>query len=269
MTVARTYPSGVPCWVQLEATDTRAAAGFYGALFGWTFAAADPGDPDAYLFARLDGQDVGAIQRSDTGDGWVSFIACDDVERVCAAVTAAGGTVLAGPDAGSPFGRAATCADPQGAVFHLWQAGSHPGSQIVNAPGAWNFSDLHTSDPTASLAFYGAVFGWRVDADLGAGMIRLPGYGDHLAATVDPDIHERQRLAPAGFADVIAGITPDDDAAQWWIRFAVADRDATVAAVERLGGAVDEVGESEWVKDATVRDPAGSRFVVSQFAPEG
>ena len=26
-------------------------------------------------------------------------------------------------------------------------------------------------------------------------MIRLPGYGDHLAATVDPDIHQRQAHA--------------------------------------------------------------------------
>ena len=76
-------------------------------------------------------------------------------------------------------------------------------------PGAWNFSDLRTPDVAASLAFYGEVFGWRVDPDLGAGMIRLPGYGDHLAATIDPDIHERQAFAPPGFADVIAGLTPD------------------------------------------------------------
>jgi uncharacterized protein len=268
MSEQRTYPAGVPCWVQLETADTAAAADFYGALFGWEFAAADPRDPGAFLFARLDGQDVGALARSDAPAGWVSFIACDDVEAACAAVSAAGGIVIAAPDAGSPFGRGATCADPQGAVFHLWQAGSHPGSQVVNAPGAWNFSDLHTGDAEASLAFYGAAFGWRVDAGLGAGMIRLPGYGDHLAATSDPDIHERQRFAPEGFADVIAGLTPTEGAAaEWWIRFAVADRDASVAVVEKLGGSVETVGQSEWVKDAVVRDPAGARFVVSQFSP--
>ena len=38
-----------------------------------------------------------------------------------------------------------------------------------------------------------------------ATMIQVPGYGDHLAATVDPDIHERQATAPPGFADVIGG----------------------------------------------------------------
>lgn len=267
-TEERTYPAGVPSWVQLETPDTDSAAAFYGGLFGWTFAGPDPVDPGAYRFARLDGHDVGAIKRSGAGADWVSFIACDDVEAACAAVDAAGGAVIEPPDAGSPFGRGATCADPQGAVFHLWQAGSHQGSQVVNAPGAWNFSDLHTPDPEASLAFYGRVFGWRIDPDLGAGMIRLPGYGDHLAATVDPDIHERQRFAPPGFADVIAGITPTEGGvAEWWIRFAVADRDASVAAVERLGGVVEAVGGSEWVEEAIVRDPAGARFVVSQFAP--
>jgi len=59
---------------------------------------------------------------------------------------------------------------------------------LVNAPNAWNFSDLHTAHPDQAIPFYRALFGWQVDADGGAGMIRVPGYGDHLAATIDPDI---------------------------------------------------------------------------------
>ena len=136
----------------------------------------------------------------------------------------------------------------------------------MNVPGAWNFSDLHTPDPEASLAFYGEVFGWRVDPGLGAGMIRLPGYGDHLAATSDPDIHERQAFAPPGFADVIAGPTPDTSAF-WAIRFTVADRDDSVGArraARRHGGVprghrVDQGGRH--------RRPAGRATHVSQFAP--
>lgn len=264
----RTYPHGVPCWVQLDTGDTGEASRFYGALFGWTYADAFPGDPGAFLFARLDGRDAGALSRG--GDsGWVSFISCDDVESTCTAIEAAGGIVLSPPDAGSPYGRSATCADPQGAVFELWQPGSHPGAQVVNAPGSWNFSDLHTPDTAASLAFYGTVFGWRVDPDLGAGMIRLPGYGDHLAATSDPDIRERQASAPEGFADVIAGITAAESAqtARWWMRFTVADRDAAVAAVERLGGTVESSTETEWTREAVVSDPRGAQLVLSQFAP--
>ena len=59
-------------------------------------------------------------------------------------------------DAG-PGGRAATCADPQGAAFRLWQARRRLGAQLTNMPGAWNFSDLHTPDPAAAQPFYAAV----------------------------------------------------------------------------------------------------------------
>lgn len=264
----RTYPAGVPCWVQLGVADTAAATAFYGELFGWTFADADPSDPGSYLFARLDGEDAGAIARSDATPAWISFIACDDIDATCAAVERAGGLLAVPPDAGSPFGRSATVVDPLGAVFELWQAGTHPGSQVVNLPGAWNFSDLHTPDAEASLRFYGDVFGWRVDPGLGADMIRLPGYGDHLAATIDPGIRERQASVPPGFADVVAGLSADDaDHATWVMRFTVADRDEAAAATERLGGAVLERSDAEWVKDARIRDPFGATLVLSEFSP--
>ncbi len=199
--------------MDVEQHDIGAGADFYAALFGWTFAEAGrPGADRPYLFAQLDGEDVGALEGGDSGAGWVSYISCDDIEQACVSVERAGGIVGVPPTDGAPYGRSATCADPQGAIFRLWEPQSHPGSQIVNVPGTWNFSDLHTPDPEASLAFYGEVFGWRVDPGLGAGMIRLPGYGDHLAATSDPDIHERQAFAPPGFADVIAGLTPDTSA---------------------------------------------------------
>jgi hypothetical protein len=39
--------------------------------------------------------------------------------------------------------------------------------------------------------------------DFGATMWRVPGYGDHLEATVDPDIRARQASAPEGFEDAM------------------------------------------------------------------
>ena len=56
MSVPRTYPEGVPCWVDTEQPDLDAAANFYGELFGWTFS--EPTPPDAtfrYVIAQLDG----------------------------------------------------------------------------------------------------------------------------------------------------------------------------------------------------------------------
>ena len=70
-------------------------------------------------------------------------------------------------------------------------------------------------------------------------MWRRPGYGDHLASTVDPDIHARQAeiSAPPGFADAIAWLAPlgPDETPHWHVTFAVADRDEIVAAAVWLG----------------------------------
>jgi uncharacterized protein len=42
----RTYPPGVPCWVDTEQPDVEAATVFYGGIFGWTYEdAMPPGAP--------------------------------------------------------------------------------------------------------------------------------------------------------------------------------------------------------------------------------
>ena len=39
---SRTYPPGVPCWVDTGQPDVEAATEFYGGIFGWTFEDAMP-----------------------------------------------------------------------------------------------------------------------------------------------------------------------------------------------------------------------------------
>lgn len=262
----RTYPHGVPCWIDLTQPDLEAAMQFYGGLFGWEFSnAMPPGAPGAYMIATLDGKDAAALAPGVSTDGWLSYIACDDADATANAVARAGGTVIDPPADAGPGGRAATCDDPQGARFRLWQARRRPGAQAVNVPGAWNFSDLATTDPGEAMDFYSDVFGWVVSDDLGYGMVRLPGYGEFLASTSDPDIFERQEFAPPGFADVIAGYTATDGQAHWSIRFTVADRDSSAARAADLGGEVVSSTETEWTREAVVHDPQGARFVVSQL----
>jgi predicted enzyme related to lactoylglutathione lyase len=264
----RRYPHGVPSWVDTEQPDLDMATRFYGALFGWSFADAMPADaPGSYLVATLDGHDVAAIAPSSGDARWNTYIACDDADTSVGAVRAAGGAVLAAPQDAGPAGRSAICADPQGAVFRLWQARRRLGAQLVNSPGSWNFSDLHTADLDRVLPFYASIFGWQVDAGKGAGMVRVPGYGDHLAATVDPDIYQRQANAPAGFADVVAGLSITDDPPGWHVRFAVADRDASVASATQLGATILHSTETMWTREAVIRDPQGAELTLSQFAP--
>ncbi|MGY1706952.1 VOC family protein [Geodermatophilus sp. SYSU D00697] len=275
MTAPRTYPHGVPCWIDTEQPDPDAAARFYAGLFGWTLTdAVPPGMPGSYLIATLHGGDVAAVAPAPPGAGaatWNTYVAVDDADTTAAAVTRLGGTVTAAPEDAGPGGRAATCTDPAGAEFRLWQARRRPGAQVVNTPGAWNFSDLHTPDRDAAMAFYAPLFGW-VAADLGQGagtLLQVPGYGDHLAATVDPGIRERQASAPPGFADVIGGlvVVPRGAPASWRVAFTVADRDETVASAERLGATTVTSADDVWTRNALLRDPQGAEFTVSQFTP--
>lgn len=275
MTESRTYPHGVPSWVDTVSHDLDESRRFYAGLFDWTFTDAMPADaPGSYLIATLGGQDVAAIASADAEDEpvtWRTYIAVDDADATAAAVEAAGGTVVVGPADAGPGGRLAACVDPRGAEFRLWQARQRLGAQLVNVPGTWNFSDLLTSDPHTAAAFYAPLFGWEID-DVGfATMIRRPGYGDHLAATVDPDIRERQSgvVAPPGFEDAVAwmSIIPEGHPEVWQVTFAIEDRDASAATAESLGGTVVGTENTEWTKTATVRDPQGAQFVLSQFTP--
>ena len=64
-----------------------------------------------------------------------------------------GAVVLSAPAEAGPGGRLAVLADPEGAEVRLWQARRRLGVQLANAPGAWNFSDLHTADPDGATRF--------------------------------------------------------------------------------------------------------------------
>jgi len=275
MTVERTYPAGVTCWIDTEQPDVDAARHFYASLFGWSFADAVPPDvPGIYLIASLGGADVAAIgpPQNDAPVEWNTYIAVDEADAAAVAVRAGGGSVTLEPVDAGPGGRLAACVDPRGARFRLWQPRRRLGAQLTNVPGSWNFSDLHTVDAAAAAKFYGPLFGWEFD-DVGfATMIRRPGYGDHLAATVDPGIAERQDdiSAPPGFADAFGWLAPpangQDD---WHVTFTVASRDESAATAEKLGAVVISSDDTEWTRTALIRDPQGAELTLSQFTPPG
>lgn len=275
MTDERSYPAGVTCWVDTEQPDVEAARHFYGNLFGWTFSDAVPVDvPGTYLIASLDGADVAAIgpPQGNAPVEWNTYIAVDDADTAAAAVRAAGGSVTLDPVDAGPGGRLAACVDPRGARFRLWQPRRRLGAQLTNAPGSWNFSDLHTADAAGATGFYAPLFGWEFD-DVGfATMIRRPGYGDHLAATVDPGINERQEgiSAPPGFADAIGWLAPQDGGQDHWhVSFTVASRDDSAATAEKLGAVVISSEDTDWTRTALIRDPQGAELTLSQFTPPG
>ena len=180
------YIQGVPCWIDTSQPDPKAAADFYGALFGWELEDVMPPDaPGEYFMARIRGLDVAAVGSIPEGAPqmatWNTYVWVDSADDTPAKVKEAGGNVVMEPFDVMGAGRMAVFADPEGAVFFVWQANQHKGSQVVNEHGSNNFNNLNTRDLEGAKAFYGAVFGWKtLDLDGGAVMWALPGYGDHL-----------------------------------------------------------------------------------------
>lgn len=272
------YPPGVPCWIDLAPPDPRAAAAFYGELLGWELEDVAPRDATGcYLVARLHGATVAAIGSPAEGDpaspAWSTYVRVEDADAAAEQVRAAGGRVTVAPGEDFDAGRMAVCADPSGAAFRLWQPRARAGAQLVNAPGAWNWSDLTTPDPERAAAFYGAVFGWEAD-DAGYGdamMWRLPGYGDFLAR-LDPSLRERhgEEGVPSGFSDAIGWLAPAAEgasAAQWNVTFAVADADAVAEGARRLGGRIvtEPFDAGPMARLTVIADPQGAVFTASQF----
>ena len=68
---------------------------------------------------------------------WNTYVGVQDADATATAVADAGGTVVMAPFDIGPAGRMAVFAEPQGADFCVWQAGTTPGAGLVNASARW------------------------------------------------------------------------------------------------------------------------------------
>jgi uncharacterized protein len=289
------YIPGVPCWADASEPDPKAAAGFYGGLFGWAFEDVMPANADStYLIASCEATGWSLFDRSGgvrAGDVaavgsipeaapptamWNTYVWVDSADETASKVRAAGGAVAMEPFDFLDACRTAVFTDPEGAAFGVWEAKEHKGARLVNDPGSLNFTGLHTRDVERARSFYGAVFGWQTLAMDGvAEMWTLPGYGDFLERE-HPDL--RRQMAEAGaperFEDVVATINPiaDDQPetpARWSVTFATDDADATAAKATQLGGKVIVPPfDAPWVRMTVIADPQGATFIASKFTPE-
>ena len=275
------YIPGVPCWVDTSQPDPEAAVRFYSQLFGWQFEdVMPPGSEGKYFSARIRGGDVAAVGSIPEGAPqvatWNTYVWVESADETAGRVRDAGGSVVMEPFDVMDAGRMAVFADPEGAVFMVWQANEHRGARIVNEHGSLNFNDLNTRDAEGAKAFYGAVFGWQT-LEIPGGFLgwTLPGYGDHLSRD-NPDL--RKNVAevggPEGFEDVVASIVPipadqPDTPAHWGVTFAVDDADAIAKAAGELGGKVIVPPlDAPWVCLTVIADPQGAIFTASKFVIE-
>jgi len=265
------YDAGVPCWVETLQPDPRSALGFYGSLLGWEFSAPGPmpGDlPGEYFVADVDGCAVAGIGALPGPGGspiaiWNTMVRVDDADAAVDRATCAGASLVLGPLDASGEGRGAVLIDPTGAAFSVWEARGRAGAQLVNEPGTWAMSSLHTPDPLAAAAFYGALFGWESEPITPGSpvmLFRLPGYDG--GAPVQP--------IPRDVVAVMTATTEGPEGAavppNWTVNLRVDDADAVAAHAAVLGGTIlmapmDALG----MRTAVLLDPQGAAFSISQI----
>ena len=135
------YVPGVPCWIDTSQPDPEAAVAFYRGLFGWDFEdVMPPGSPGKYFIARLSGGDVAAVGSQPEGAPpmavWNTYIWVDSADDAAAKAVEHGGQVMMEAFDVMDAGRMAVIADPEGAVFCVWQPKDHKGAQVVNENGS-------------------------------------------------------------------------------------------------------------------------------------
>ncbi len=240
------YDHGVPSWVDVGEDDPAAAMRFYGDLFGWE--GQDMGEEAGhYHMAFKAGKQVAGIgSAQDPGPPhWTMYINVDDADAAAKLVEAAGGKVVMAPMDVMTAGRMMVFADPTGAVASAWQAKDHAGAQLVNEPGAFIWSELHTSDLGRAKQFYTEVFGWGWGGAPEYAEVQVGGRTVAGAMTRPPDL-------PAQVPD------------HWQIYFGFADVDEDVKRAAELGATliVPPTDIPNMGRFAVLADPAGATFAL-------
>lgn len=251
MTVIK-HPAGQPSWADLGTPDVDAARAFYSAVMDWTTTEGSD-QYGGYSTAMIEGTDVAGIgpQAEGAPPAWLLYFATDDASASAAAIEANGGTVFMPPHPVGDMGRFVVAADPTGAVFALWEAGTMPGFGTTGQPGAWAWCDLRTDQPDAARKFYGAVFGWECAA--------VPMAGDEYTTFTAPGA-----AAPAGGIGPMMGT--EGVPPHWLNYFAVDDVDNSLEAVAARGGTVlTPAFDTPFGRMAPILDPAGAALMVMQL----
>ena len=249
------YAPGTFCWVELGTSDGEAAKKFYTELFGWTFTDSPIGPSMVYTMLKQDGKDVGALYQlneemksAGVPPHWMSYVSVANADESAAKAKAAGATLIKEPFDVMEVGRMAVIQDPTGAMFALWQAGTHAGAGIVNVPNSLCWNELATPDTTKAGDFYSGLFGWTTNVQQ---------FGPMTYTTF------KNNDRPAGGMYKPApemGNIP----AHWLPYFAVEDCDAKVKQANDLGaktivppGDIPNTG-----RFAMLQDPQGAAFAI-------
>lgn len=262
------FAEGTPCWVDASLPDVEAGKRFYGELFGWTFTERGGGHVPGgvrvrYADAFSDGRLVGAL--TPKWDGrmptvWGVHFATTDAAALGRRIADHGGRLINDPLPVGSEGISAVAADPGGAVFGLWQAGTRQGFEKQGEPNSFCWTEVYTRDPERADDFYESVFHFR-GTDLTG---RMAGFRMWSPAGTEPG--ESTAVAGRG---AITDEFPPEMPDHFLVHFRVTDCDATAESVVRLGGRVRAVpSDTPYGRIAVFGDNQRATFAVLA-APDG
>ncbi|WP_435611919.1 VOC family protein [Streptomyces sp. bgisy159] len=244
-------PEGTPCWADAMFSDVEGAKRFYGEVLGWTFGEASS-EYGNYTQAYADGKAVAAVvppmPGQESQSQWCLYLASPDAAATAAKIRDNGGEVLMGPMEVGEFGSMLIAREPSGAVFGVWQAGTHEGFEATGVPGAYAWAEFFTREPERTDAFLPAVFPYAVKRMQDDAM-------DYRMFDVGGDtVLGRMKMTD----DFPPEVPPYVN-----VYFAVPDCDAAVARATELGATLRFGPQSSpFGRFAALSDPQGAAFTV-------
>lgn len=120
---------GTLCWADLSTPDPERAKQFYSKLFGWQIMPGEK-DPSGYLLIKNGEEFIGGIppaghRNPNAPPHWLAYFLVSDCDAATAKAKSLGARALVEPMTMENVGRWAVLADPQGAVFAVFQPPSH------------------------------------------------------------------------------------------------------------------------------------------------
>ncbi|MFD7621632.1 VOC family protein [Streptomyces sp. NPDC059802] len=247
--------SAAPCWVNLMTRDLESAQEFYTAVLGWTFRPGKLGQE--FSVARRGDVPVAGIGAVATAYrvavAWTPYFAVADADAAASRIRERSGTVAVGPMALGK-GRGALAADRDGAVFGIWERTEPATSPRAPDDHSHAWLRLHTRNAFDAAIFYGEVLDW---ASGRPGCCEVSYEKDEVIIDCDG-----RRLARISSGAVEAAPDPLVRP-HWQVHFPVTDVAATVAAARKYGGSLVEQRPLARGSEATLLDPDGGLFTVT------
>ncbi len=225
-------------WFEVMTRKLDQAKTFYGAVAGWHFHDWEVSNGAPYVMCSPTSDPKGSVGGmmemqepefpAQIPSHIMGYISVDNADDIVQQAVDLGAQVVHGPADIPKVGRFAILSDPQGGMFSILESLNNTWEKERPTPGHVSWCELLTTDIDAAYAFYAALFGWTIKSDMDMGG------GEVYRMVSCPNSPSESDY---GFGGIFKMPSQGSHAA-WNFYVAVADLDASLAAVAANGGKI-------------------------------